>query len=94
MTGLNRKTTSQLCVIGNLNRCLGIYLMRIVGIIEIAKLYRYDGLVKGNPLVHQIAVSFKTKTSIVFISLDGRLIFPTIAVFLEGKWQVEVIEID
>ena len=27
MTGFNRKTTSQLCVIGNPNRCFGIHLV-------------------------------------------------------------------
>ena len=28
MTGFNRKTTSQLCVIGNPNRCFGIHLVK------------------------------------------------------------------
>ena len=94
MTGLNRKTTSQLRMIGNLNRCFGIHLVRIMGIIKITKFYGDDGFIKGNPLVYQVTVSLKTKTSIVFISLDSCLIFPAITSFLKGKRQVEVIEID
>ena len=94
MTGLHRKTTSQLCVIGYLNRRFSIYLVRIMGIIEITKLNRNDGFIEGNRLVHQVTVGLKTETSIVFVGLDSCLIFPTIPVFLKGKRQIKVVEID
>ena len=94
MTSLDCKSAGQLSVIGYLNRSFGIHLMWIMRIIEIAKLNGNDRLIEGNPLVYQVSISFKTETRIVFISLDGRLIFPTIAILLKGKRQIKMIEID
>ena len=83
MAGLNRKSAGQLSVIGYLNRSFGIHLMWIMGIIEIAKLNRNDRLIEGNPLVHKVAISLKTETSIVFVGLNSRFIFPAISIFLK-----------
>ena len=52
MTGLDCPTASQLCMIGYFNGCLCIHLMWIMSIIKIAKFYRNDWFVKGNPLIY------------------------------------------
>ena len=94
MTGLNSKATCQLGVVGNFNCCGRIYLMWVMGIIKVAKLYRNNGFIKGDPLINQVSIGFKAETSIVAIGVDRLLIFPAISFFLQSKRKVKVIEID
>ena len=57
-------------MISHLNRSPSVHFIRIMSIVEIAKLNWYDRLVKGHPLIHQVTVAFKAETSIVYISMD------------------------
>ena len=94
MTDLNSKATGQLGVIGNFNCCGRIYLMWVMGIIKVTKLYRNNGFIKGDPPIDQVSIGFKAETSIVAIGVDRLLIFPAISFFLQGKGKVKVIKID
>ena len=94
MANLNSKATCQLSMVGDFDCCSSIHLMWVVGIIKIAKLYRNNGLIKGNPLIDQVPIGFKAETSVVAIGVDRLLVLPTISLFLQGKRKIKVIKID
>ena len=94
MAGLDSKAACQLGMVGDFDCCSGVNLMWVMGIIKITKLYRNNGLIKGNPLIDQVPIGFKAEASVVAIGIDRLLVLPTISLFLQGKRKVKVIKID
>jgi hypothetical protein len=58
---------------------------------QITKASEYDGLVKGRPQFHAVAITFIQQTGITFKGINNFTRFPTTDLILQRLWQIPVI---